>query len=84
MRSLARIINYFDDGEPHICAMEGSLEVMEYLLSLPEVVVNAIDRFIETQASIFCSFLGLDVVVLISSRVFCRVTDDSNAHSRWS
>ena len=32
----------------HICAMEGSLEVMEYLLTLPEVDVNAVDGFMET------------------------------------
>ena len=41
----------------HICAMEGSLEVMEYLLSLPEVDVNALDWFSETPA-FFAAFWG--------------------------
>ena len=35
----------------YICAMEGSFEVMEYLLLFPEVdVVNALDGFSETPA----------------------------------
>ena len=62
------IIYYFDDGEPlkgwmdevtmlHICAMECSLEVMEYLLSLPEVDVNAMDGFMETPV-FFAAYWG--------------------------
>ena len=49
----------------HICAMEGSLEVMEYLLSLPEVDVNALDGFSETPA-FFAAFWGWYEVGLIS------------------
>ena len=41
----------------HICAMEGSLEVMEYLLALPEVDVNAVDAFNETPV-FFAAFWG--------------------------
>ena len=49
----------------HICAMEGSLEVMEYLLSLPEVDVNALDGFSETPA-FFAAFWGWYEVGLTS------------------
>ena len=41
----------------HICAMEGSLEVMEYLLTLPEVDVNAVDGFMETPV-FFAAYWG--------------------------
>ena len=41
----------------HICAMEGSLEVMEYLLALPEVDVNAVDGFMETPV-FFAAYWG--------------------------
>ena len=41
----------------HICAMEGSLEVMEYLLTLPEVDVNAMDGFMETPV-FFAAYWG--------------------------
>ena len=70
----------------HICAMEGSLEVMEYLLSLPEVDVNALDGFSETPA-FFAAFWGWYEVGKIYQKnparsVFCHVLDYSHARSR--
>ena len=32
----------------HICAMEGSLEVMEYVLTLPGINIDARDGWLET------------------------------------
>ena len=92
--------DYYDDEGPlrgwmdgatmlHICAMEGSLEVMEYLLTLPEVDVNAFDGFSETPV-FFAAFWGWYEVILSSinnqrrqESVFFHDPDDSNAHSCW-
>ena len=73
----------------HICAMEGSLEVMEYLLTLPEVDVNAVDGFMETPL-FFAAYWGW-FEVCFSFFHFIRgiktnevsFIDHSNARSRW-
>ena len=73
----------------HICAMEGSLEVMEYLLALPEVDVNAVDGFMETPV-FFAAYWGWFEVCFIFISLYQRpqyvrgitLTDHSHARSR--
>ena len=48
----------------HICAMEGSLEVMEYLLTIPEVDVDARDGHMETPVY-FAAYWGWYEVFII-------------------
>ena len=51
--------------------MEGSLEVMEYLLTLPEVDVNAVDGFMETPL-FFAAYWGWFEVCFIFFSLYQR------------